>query len=301
MKFCRILGKSFSDSLKGIIREYSLSLATIWSITITLMVVAVAMIVSYNVDNFSHTLKEDMTIVVFLPSNYTEDEAIAFEGLLLDIDNVNKSEIVFVSKNQMAQDMIGESEELGAIISNWGEDENPLLHSYIVKVEDVELIKDTSDKIAIIDEEIVTKYGEGMVEQLVVVFKVVEQAAVVMVVALILVTAFLIGNTIKLTIYSRKREIEIMRLVGASNFVINMPFIIEGMILGILGSILPIALIVYGYSEFYDFFNGQLFSPIISLVQPAPFVYIVSFIMVFIAVVVGSFGSIRAVRRYLKI
>lgn len=301
MKFCRILGKSFSDSVKGIIRECSLSLATIWSITITLMVVAVAMIVSYNVDNFSQALKEDMTIVVFLPTNYTEEEAIAFEGLLLDIENVNKSEIEFVSKLQIAQDMMGESDELASIISNWGENENPLLHSYIVRIEDVEMIKSTADTISLIDEEIVTKYGEGMVEQLVVVFKVVEQAALIMVVALILVTAFLIGNTIKLTIYSRKREIEIMRLVGASNFVINMPFIIEGMILGVLGSILPISLITYGYSEFYEFFSGQLFSPIISLVEPAPFVYIVSFMMVFIAVVVGSFGSIRAVRRYLKI
>ena len=76
------------------------------------------------------------------------------------------------------------------------------------------------------------KYGEGMVEQLVSIFEVVKKISIGMVIALIIVTAFLIANTIKITIFSRKREIEIMRLVGASNINIKIPFVFEGLILG---------------------------------------------------------------------
>ena len=122
------------------------------------------------------------------------------------------------------------------------------------------------------------------------------------VVALILVTAFLIGNTIKLAIYSRKREIEIMRLVGASNISIKIPFILEGLFIGILGSIAPIAITIFGYSSLYEFFDGELFgSALATLVNPIPFVYYVSIILVGIGIVVGMVGSYLAVRKYLKI
>ena len=140
-----------------------------------------------------------------------------------------------------------------------------------------------------------------MVEQLVSVFDVVRKICLGMVVALIIVTAFLISNTIKITIFSRKREIEIMRLVGASNLNIKIPFIFEGLFLGVIGSIIPIIATVYGYTVLFDNFNGQLFSPFIKLVEPQPFIFILSGILVVIGILVGMFGSWRAVRKYLKI
>jgi cell division transport system permease protein len=116
------------------------------------------------------------------------------------------------------------------------------------------------------------------------------------------VTAFLITNTIKLAIYSRKREIEIMRLVGASNISIKIPFIIEGLFIGTLGSILPILMVIFGYTSIYNYFGGELFgSALASLVVPMPFVYYVSVILVGIGIIVGMIGSYSAVRKYLKI
>jgi cell division transport system permease protein len=145
------------------------------------------------------------------------------------------------------------------------------------------------------------KYGEGMVEQLVALFDVVRKICVGMVIALIIVTAFLITNTIKITIFSRKREIEIMRLVGASNINIKIPFILEGLFLGIMGSIIPIGLTIFGYTELYKKFDGQLFSPFIKLITPEPFVYIISLVLIGIGIAVGMFGSYTAVRKHLKI
>ena len=92
-----------------------------------------------------------------------------------------------------------------------------------------------------------------------------------------------------------------MRLVGASNINIKIPFIFEGLLLGVLGSLIPIMITIYGYTALYDHFGGQLFSQFVKLIHPAPFVYWISLLLVVIGMVVGMFGSYKAVRKYLKI
>ena len=133
------------------------------------------------------------------------------------------------------------------------------------------------------------------------IFDVVKNVTYVVVIALIIVTAFLISNTIKITIQSRRREIEIMRLVGASNLNIKLPFIIEGLFLGMLGSIIPIILTIYGYNKLYDYMSTNNISPFLQLVNPLPFMLFVSLILLGIGTIVGMFGSAGSVRRYLKI
>ena len=131
---------------------------------------------------------------------------------------------------------------------------------------------------------------------------VVNKISIGAVVALVVVTAFLITNTIKLAIYARKREIEIMRLVGASNISIKVPFVIEGLFLGFLGSIVPVIITIWGYTSLYDFFGGKLFSSsLVRLIEPTPFVYLASVLLVIIGILVGMFGSWQAVKKYLKI
>ena len=92
-----------------------------------------------------------------------------------------------------------------------------------------------------------------------------------------------------------------MRLVGASNFSIKTPFVIEGMIIGALGSIVPIIVVIYGYLAIYNHFEGQLFSPLIKLIKPTPFIYQTAFVVLIIGIIVGMIGSARAVRKYLKV
>ena len=92
-----------------------------------------------------------------------------------------------------------------------------------------------------------------------------------------------------------------MRVVGASNLSIKIPFIIEGMILGLFGSIIPVLVATYGYIAFYNHFNGYLFTELIKLIKPEPFIYQTSLIIVIIGVIVGMIGSAGAVRKYLKI
>jgi len=299
MKVFRIFGRNIRDAFKSVFRNFSLSLASISCITITLLVVAIAIILSENVNNFATLVEKDVTIVAFLDREITDEEISDVEDSISVLDNIES--VTFQDKMSISEEMMESSDVFQNILENYDEEENPIQDTFLVKVIDIENIKKTADEIKEIDKVSLVKYGEGMVEQLISVFDVVKKISIGMVLALIIVTAFLISNTIKITIFSRKREIEIMRLVGASNINIKIPFLFEGLFLGMFGAIIPILGTIYGYVALYDNFNGQLFSPFIQLIKPEPFIYMISGILLIIGILVGMFGSWRAVKKHLKI
>ena len=299
MKAIRILRRNVRDGFKSVGRNFSLSIASISCITITLLIVAIALVVAANVENITKAFKEDFTIVAFIDNEVAKEQKEQVKTSIEGLANVET--VTLVDKTEVANEMKGTSDELASIIETWSEEENPLYDTLQIKVKNSEKISKTAKEIKDIAGIVTVKYGQGIVEELLSVFKVIEKAMIVAMIALVLVTLFLIGNTIKITIFSRKREIEIMRLVGASNFSIKQPFVIEGFCLGALGSLIPIAVTLYGYTALYNHFKGQLLSPFIKLVPSEPFVYFVSLILLVLGIIVGMLGSYRAVRKYLKI
>jgi cell division transport system permease protein len=299
MKAFRILGRNIADSFKGVFRNFSLSLASISCITITLLLVGFSIIMSYNVNNFTTSIEKDVTIVVFVDRKSTNEETDAIGKSIERLSNIDNVE--FVSKEETKKSMQKESEVFDSIMSQYDEETNPLQDSFLVKVVDINDIGKTAGEIEKIEKVSLVKYGEGSVEELVKIFDIVKKISLIAVVALVLVTAFLISNTIKITIQSRGKEIEIMRLVGASNTYIRQPFFFEGIILGLLGSIIPIIALGYGYNYLYNRLGGQLFTAIIKLVRPANLLFDTSISILIVGVVVGAWGSFRAVRKYLKI
>ena len=302
MKVIRILSRDIRDSFKGVIRNFSLSLASISCITITLIVVSISILLTYNVNAFADNVQKDVTIVAFMNVDITAEEKDDVLEEIREISGIESYE--YQSKTDIATDMMESSEDLKNILSQYTEETSPLQPTYLVKVKDINKIGNIAAKIEKIKGVDIVKYGEGMVEQLVSIFEIVKNISVGVVVALVIVTAFLISNTIKITIFSRKREIEIMRLVGASNISnlnIKIPFIFEGLFLGILGSVIPIIITTYGYTMLYKKFDGQLFSPFIKLIKPTPFIYQISLALLAIGILVGMYGSFKAVRKHLKI
>ena len=306
MRGFRTINRYFRDAFHGVFRNFSLSLASISCITITLIVVAFSLLLSMNVENFSESIRKDVTVVMFLKSDTTAEDVSKIKKELEGVSNIENSTIEFKSKADSALELKNGNDIFATTVDKWTDDTNPLLDSYMFKVKEIEEIDNTvkevnnlpftKDKINNIN------YGEDIVHQMIVVFNVVRKICIVAVAALVLVTAFLIANTIKLAIYSRRREIEIMRLVGASNTSIKIPFILEGLFIGIIGSIIPILVTIFGYSTLYDFFGGKLFgSALAALIAPMPFVYNISGILVLIGILVGMIGSYQAVRKYLKI
>lgn len=300
MRGIRTLKRYFRDAFKSVIRNFSLSLASISCITITLIVVSFSIILSYNVENFAESIRKDVTMVIFLKSDANENDADEIKKVIESTGNVES--LTFKSKQQSAEETAKGNEIFKSIVETWTDETNPLLDSFELKVKNVDKIKETAKVIKSQEKVSTVNYGEDMVDQLITVFNVIKKISIGAVVALIIVTAFLIANTIKLAIYSRKREIEIMRLVGSSNISIKIPFIIEGLFIGVLGSIIPIIITVYGYSSLYNFFGGKLFSSSLAkLIEPNPFVFLASLLLIIIGILVGMFGSWSAVRKYLKI
>ena len=216
MRAFRIFFRSIRDAFKSVIRNFSLSFASIMCTTITLILVAVAVVCAANINNATKMIENELTIITYLKKDVTEEQIDNITTELKSYKNIE--EVVYKSKDEWKMEMSNLADEYKTILDYF--DENPLMNSFVLKVNDVKKLSETSEYIKAIDGVDTVKYGEEMVEQVISVFDVVQKIVVVVVIALILVTGFLISNTIKLTIFSRRNEIEIMRLVGASNITI---------------------------------------------------------------------------------
>lgn len=297
MRAFRIFFRSIRDALKSVVRNFSLSFASIMCTTITLILVAVAVVAAANINNATKLIEDELTIVTYLKKDVTEEQIDNIKSEISSYKNVE--EVTFKSKDEWKLEMSEYDDSFKTVLDYL--DENPLMDSFVLKVNDVKKLSETSEYIKAINGVDTVKYGEGMVEQVISVFDIVQKIVVVVVIALVVVTSFLISNTIKLTIFSRRNEIEIMRLVGASNITIKLPFLFEGFIIGLIGSIIPVCITIYGYVILYSRMHGKLLSNMIMLIKPYPFVFWVSLIVIAIGALVGMYGSIKAVRKYLKV
>ncbi len=299
MKLIRIFNRSIRDSFKSIFRNFSLSVASISCTVITLILVALAILATENVTDMTDKIEKDLTMIVFVDNKASDEEINNVNDELNNIDNIDS--ITFRSKDEIKNNMSSENETFKKIMDSWGDDENPLQSTYILKVKNINKIKETASTIKNIDKVTLVKYGETMVDRMVSVFDVIKKGCWVIVIALVVVTIFLITNTIKITIFSRRNEINIMRLVGTSNTVIKLPFIFEGLLLGIFGSLIPVILTIFGYTYFYESMGGVVLSNLVELTKPNLIIYNTSLALLVIGGAVGMFASARAVRKYLKI
>ncbi len=302
MKIFRIILRSIQNAGKSILRNFSLSMASITCSIITLILVSIGMLLSYNINNITKNIEDELTIVIFMDKDITSDELNKTKEDLQNIDNIKS--VTFKSKEDIKNSMANENDTFNKIISTWEEGENPLQDSFIVDVKNVKDINETATTIKNLEKVSLVKYGETTVNDLIKVFEAVKKVTIGLVIGLILVTAFLINNTIKITIFSRKREIDIMRLVGTSNIVIKLPFFIEGFFIGFIGSIVPVLITIFGYSYAYNALNTVNLSNImniLTLVSPGEVVYKVSLLLILIGTVIGAFSSVKAVRKYLTI
>ena len=302
MKIFRIFGRSIKNAGKSIFRNLSLSVASVTCAVITLVLVSIGMLLSYNINKVTKNIENELTIVIFMDKDINESELNKTKEDLMKIDNVKS--VKFNSKEDIKNNMASESETFNKIISTWEDGENPLQDSFIVDLKDAKDINETATTIKNMEKVSLVKYGETTVNDLINIFEAIKKFTIGLVIGLILVTAFLINNTIKITIFSRKREIDIMRLVGTSNIVIKLPFFIEGFFIGLLGSILPVLFTIFGYTYAYNSLssvNLSNFMNLISLANPNEIIYKVSLAIIVVGTVIGALSSVRAVRKYLTI
>ncbi|GIN70794.1 cell division protein FtsX [Bacillus sp. J14TS2] len=293
----RTIGRHLRESFKSLRRNGWMTFASISAVTVTLLLVGVFLVIMMNMNKFATDIENDVEIRVHIDLTANKDEQ---KELGENIEEISEIEsVVFSSKEDELNHLI---QTMGKEWSLIGDDENPLHDVYIVKTKQPDETPVVAQKIRALDFVYSAEFGEKKVENLFSLLRTSRNVGAVLVVGLLFTAMFLISNTIKITIFARRREIEIMKLVGATNWFIRWPFIFEGIWLGILGSVIPIGIVATAYNYGYDFLSQRIPDDyFMSPLEYTPFVYQVSLLLLLIGVIIGAWGSFISVRRFLKV
>ncbi|MFD1416967.1 permease-like cell division protein FtsX [Oceanobacillus jeddahense] len=298
MKF-RTLLRHLREGMKNIFRNGWMTFASIAAVTTTLILVAVFLALVLNLDQMARNIEQDVQISTLIDLTAEEDEIVELGEEIEQIDGV--AEVQFSSNDNELESLI---ESMGDEGQAWImlEQDNPLNHVYIVEAAVPEETEAVADQISELDSVEDVLYGQEVVERLFQFTNYARAIGLVLIVALVFTAIFLISNTIKITIIARSTEIGIQKLVGATNSFIRWPFFVEGALLGILGSITPIAVIVGGYYYIYHNLPSIMENfRFIDLLPFNPFAWQLSGMVLLIGAVIGVWGSVMSVRKFLKV
>ncbi len=295
----RTLKRHVLEGLKSSWRNSWMTLASVGAVTTTLLLVSVFLALMMNLNHVAANIEEDVQIKVLIDVTATDEE---ISELGQSIESLNRvASVEFSSRDQELEDLISSMGDEGDAFSLLDEDENPLNDAYIVKAFEPQDTIELAEEIETMNRVEKINYGQGVVENIFKFNNYARNIGLILIVALLFTAIFLISNTVKITIIARRREIEIMKLVGATNWFIRWPFFIEGLLLGVLGSIIPITLLFTGYyflDKNADVVNQFEF---ITILPFNPFVWQLSGIVLLIGAVIGVWGSVMSVRKFLKV
>lgn len=296
----RIL-RHIREGFIGVIRHFPLALSSISSVTVTLLIMAVFMLLSANLTQVTQQLEASVQIHVQVNNEFEEESELSrIENAIKAIPEV--ANVTFSSKDEELEAYIAlsDSESAEEMYGSFRGENNPMLHAFIVEAKNGDQIGAIAEEIRLIEGVEKAKYGGDSTAVFVKGMESVRNAGYIIVGALSFIAVFLISNTIRVSIHSRRQEISIMRTVGATNWYIRWPFIIEGMIIGFVGSLLPVIATIFGYNYIIQLTGGNLLSKMLTLVPTMPLVREVSLSLVAIGVIVGALGSLFSVGKQLR-
>lgn len=292
----RTLFWHIKEAFRSLKRNGWMTIASISAVAITLLLIGGLIATVFNINKFATDVEEDVTIRVSI--DLAADEA-AEDELYDQIAEIPQVEhIDFSSRDNELDNVIG---VYGDMFDLFEGDENPLYDVFIVEATEPHMTAEVASQIEPLNYVKDVNYGGARADQL---FKLTEKMrnyGLIFIAILIFTAVFLISNTIRITIFSRSTEVEIMKLVGAKNWFIRWPFLIEGAIIGLIGSLIPAGILGYSYVNVYRILSSYLSGSYFSLLPPDPFLYYLIAVIVGIGVVIGSLGSARSIRRFLDI
>ncbi|MCM3585171.1 permease-like cell division protein FtsX [Mesobacillus maritimus] len=295
----RTFRRHVKESFKSLGRNSWMTVASVSSVTVTLLLVGVFFVIMMNLNSVATSIEEDVEIRVHIDVAANDEDR---EVLKQQIGGITQVDSIEFSPKE---------EELDSLIDSFGEEgqafklveqENPLKDVFVVKTKNPTDTINVAKKIESFNYVSSVKYGQGTVESLFKFIDISRNVGLILIIGLLFTAMFLISNTIKITIMARRREIEIMRLVGATNSFIRWPFFLEGLWLGILGSIIPITVVSLAYYYLFDLIQSKLAANnFIKLLEFNPFVFQLSAVLVLIGALIGIWGSLMSVRKFLKV
>lgn len=272
-----------------------MSIASVGVLVACMLMMGIAVVLTFNIDNVVSTLEDQNVVLVFFDDEMSEEDAIVTCTKLQEVDNVKS--VDFISKSEgldRQKELMGnEYEEL----FNWIADENPLPDGAQVTMDDINEFDQTLVRLRAVDGVKSVRDQRNVAATLAAVRSIINKAGFWVIALLLVISLVIVSNTVKVTMYTRKLEINIMKAVGATNSFIRLPFIIEGMALGVIAGVLSTGLLYLLYKSaeqtFFETFSTR-FVPFTS------FGWYVFGGFMLMGILIGSIGSALSISKYLR-
>ena len=285
------------DALKSLKRNKTITLASIVTVSATLFIFGVFLLVAQTINMGVESVESKVEIKAYLTDGITTTEQSNVETIINAVEGVK--EVYYETKEEAFENFKERLGEDNSILTGFSEDRNPLPNSFVISLEEPEAAMRVEDALTGVRGVEDVGNERETVEKIIGLARLIRSMGVVIFIILVLVSLFLISNTIKLTVYSRRREIGIMKFVGATDWFIRWPFIIEGMIMGLVGGIIAFGVVYSAYRVIYADVTQSMFYA--ELVTPQYVLQNFSWQFGVTGLVIGALGSFIALKRFLDV
>ena len=284
------------ETYKSIRRNGFMSFASISTVAVSLLVLGMFLMIFLNTNNLAQYLENQVQISVYMQDSATDKELASVKDKLTKMPGVVK--VSQVNKQQALERFkkrLGDQEQL---LNSLGK-ENPFPNSFEVQVDNPDRIKVLTPQIGQLPKVETAKFGQEVVEHLFQLTKILRLGGIVLVVFLAMATLFIISNTIRLTVFARRKEVIIMKYVGATDWFIRWPFLLEGMTLGFFGAVVAFVLINSIYASLLDRIHATL--AFLPLLPTSPLLLYVDLFLWAAGTGIGALGSYISLRKFLRV
>lgn len=277
-------------------RNGLMSFASVSTVALSLLILGIFLVMVLNLNNMASTLESQVQISVYLQDNLSQLETREVGTRITKLPGV--TQVLYISKDEAMsrfKDRLGDQQ---SILTALG-DGNPLPNAFEVKVDKPERVKPVAQAISQLKGVENAKFGQEVVEHLFDLTKMMRIFGLVLILFLALAALFIISNTIRLTVFARRREIGIMKYVGATDWFIRWPFLLEGTLLGLGGAVIAVLFLNQTYSALtHEVYESLTFLP---LIPQYPFITNLSLILLVTGAAIGALGSSISLRRFMKV
>lgn len=277
-------------------RNNWMSVASIGTVAVSLFIFGMFLMMVMNMNKLAENMESQVQINVYLLDKVDREQARDIEKDLKKIEGVET--VGFVTKDEAMErfkDRLGDQKTLLDAL----DETNPLPDSFEVTVTNPDLVKTAAEKMEKLDGVECAKYGQDVMEHLFEITRLLRIFGFTLMLVLAFATLFIISNTIRLTVFARRKEIAIMKYVGATDWFIRWPFVMEGMVLGLFGSIIAAMVLRTAYTAMAEkVYDTLAFFP---LIPEQPFLTYITIVVVISGMVVGAIGSAVSIKKFLKV
>ncbi|MBE6038078.1 MAG: ABC transporter permease [Anaerofustis stercorihominis] len=290
----------FKDSFNSIKRNSVMSVASVFSVVCSLVIVGVILMLTLNVNYITENIENSLEVKVYLENFASDAQKDSIELGLYSNENVVS--VRYESKSQALTNFKNTLSTSAYLLDGYTDDNSPIPDSFIVKVSSADHLSDVAEFSLGYDGVKDAVYGKETIDALIKFNKFMNALSIVALIVMSIIAVMIIYNTIKLTVYSRSNDIIIMRYIGATNFYISSPFVIEGAFLGIIGAVVSLMLMANIYYVLLGTMGTSLsILPLGGGLAPASMVMIrLSIVFIIYGILLGAVGSMFSVKKYLK-